>query len=144
MRDGGPAEYKLRPPGTGLVAVLTFVACLREMPQLLQPRVIVRAYKQSEIDWKIIHDAGCTRDDTDLPDHVTKPNDLDRLISGTFRSFLAALPCPPTIVTIARSSEDEYCPMEDVDQIQFGVLEELRQRLGEIDIRLAYQEEETL
>ncbi|CAK9833335.1 UPF0489 protein C5orf22 homolog [Anthophora retusa] len=141
MRDGGPAEYKLRPPGTGLVAVLTFVAY--EAVELIY-RELVRAYKQSEIDWKIIHDAGCTRDDTDLPHHVTKPNDLDRLISGTFRSFLAALPCPPTIVTIARSSEDEYCPMEDVDQIQFGVLEELRQRLGEIDIQLAYQEEETL
>ncbi|KZC12129.1 UPF0489 protein C5orf22 like protein [Dufourea novaeangliae] len=104
---------------------------------------VTSAYRQSEIDWKIIHDAGCTRDDTDLPDHVTSRTDLDRLISGTFRSFLAALPSVPTIVTIARSSEDEYCPPEDVDQIQVGVLEELRQRLGDIDIRMAYQEEET-
>ncbi|XP_017754997.1 PREDICTED: UPF0489 protein C5orf22 homolog [Eufriesea mexicana] len=105
-------------------------------------REITKVYKQSEIDWKLVHDAGCTRDDTDLPDHVTTPNDLDRLISGTFKSFLAALPAPPTIVTIARSSEDEYCPSEDVDQIQFGVLDELRQRLGDIDVRLTYQEEE--
>ena len=65
-------------------------------------RELTSAYKQSEIDWKIIHDAGCTRDDTDLPHHVTTPNDLDRLINGTFRSFLTALPVPPTIVTIAR------------------------------------------
>ncbi|XP_029039903.2 UPF0489 protein C5orf22 homolog [Osmia bicornis bicornis] len=106
-------------------------------------RELTSVYKQSEIDWKIIHDAGCTRDDTDLPDHVTKPQDLDRLITGTFRSFLAALPAPPTIVTIARSSEDEYCPIEDVDQIQLGVLDELRQRLENVDIQLAYQEEET-
>ncbi|XP_026666876.1 UPF0489 protein C5orf22 homolog [Ceratina calcarata] len=104
---------------------------------------LIGTYKQSEIDWKIIHDAGCTRDDTDLPHHITTPNDLDRLITGTFRSFLAALPAPPTIVTIARSSEDEYCPSEVVDQIQIGVLDELRQRLEEVDVRLAYQEEET-
>ncbi|XP_012137827.2 UPF0489 protein C5orf22 homolog [Megachile rotundata] len=106
-------------------------------------RELTSVYKQSDIDWKIVHDAGCTRDDTDLPHHVTKPQDLDRLITGTFRSFLAALPAPPTIVTIARSSEDEYCPMEDVDQIQLGVLDELRQRLENVDIQLAYQEEET-
>ncbi|XP_061933126.1 UPF0489 protein C5orf22 homolog [Apis cerana] len=104
---------------------------------------LTSVYKQSEIDWKMIHDAGCTRDDTDLPHHVTKPNDLDRLISGTFRSFLAALPAPPTIVTIARSSQDEYCPSENVDQIQVGVLEELRQHLGDIDVQLAYLKEET-
>lgn len=42
-----------------------------------------------------------------------------------------------------RSSEDEYCPIEDVDQIQLGVLDELRQRLENVDIQLAYQEEET-
>ncbi|PBC31997.1 hypothetical protein APICC_07204 [Apis cerana cerana] len=119
------------------------------MPQLLYEAVqliyqeLTSVYKQSEIDWKMIHDAGCTRDDTDLPHHVTKPNDLDRLISGTFRSFLAALPAPPTIVTIARSSQDEYCPSENVDQIQVGVLEELRQHLGDIDVQLAYLKEET-
>ena len=106
-------------------------------------REVTSVYKQSDVDWKLIHDAGCTRDDTDLPDHVTKQNDLDRLITGTFRSFLTALPALPTIVTIARSSEDEYCPPEDVDQIQVGVLDELRQRLGEVDVRLTYQDEET-
>ncbi|XP_043264702.1 UPF0489 protein C5orf22 homolog [Colletes gigas] len=105
-------------------------------------RELTSVYKQSEIDWKLIHDAGCTRDDTDLPDHVTTRNDLDRLISGTFRSFMAALPATPTIVTIARSSEDEYCPPDDVDHIQFGVLEELRQRLGDVDVQLAFQDEE--
>lgn len=65
-------------------------------------REVTSVYKQSDVDWKLIHDAGCTRDDTDLPDHVTKQNDLDRLITGTFRSFLTALPALPTIITIAR------------------------------------------
>lgn len=106
-------------------------------------REVTSVYKESEIDWKLVHDAGCTRDDTDLPDHVTKPNDLDRLMTGTFASFLAALPADPTIVTIARSTEDEYCPPDQVDQIQVGVLEELRQRLGDMDVRLAYLEDLT-
>lgn len=39
----GTEKYKLRAPGTVLVAVLTFVACLQEIPQLLQPRAIVEA-----------------------------------------------------------------------------------------------------
>lgn len=82
------------------MTIFDFV-CRYEAVQLIY-RELTSVYKQSEIDWKIIHDAGCTRDDTDLPDHVTKRNDLDRLITGTFRSFLAALPASPTIVTIAR------------------------------------------
>ncbi|EFN61905.1 UPF0489 protein C5orf22-like protein [Camponotus floridanus] len=91
----------------------------------------------------LVYNAGCTIDDTTLPEHVTEPNDLDRLINGTFRLFLAALPTLPTIVTIARSSEDDYTPLENVDQIQVDVLDQLRERLGsEIDVKLIYQENE--
>lgn len=63
---------------------------------------VTSIYRDSEIDWIQVYNAGCTIDDTVLPEHVTEPNDLDRLINGTFRLFLAALPTPPTIVTIAR------------------------------------------
>lgn len=63
---------------------------------------VTSAYRDPEIDWMLVYNAGCTIDDTVLPDHVTEPNDLDRLINGTFRLFLAALPTLPTIVTIAR------------------------------------------
>ncbi|TGZ53844.1 Uncharacterized protein DBV15_01836 [Temnothorax longispinosus] len=91
----------------------------------------------------LVYNAGSTIDDTVLPEHVTEPNDLDRLINGTFRLFLTALPTSPTIVTIARSSEDDYTPLESVDQIQVDVLDQLRERLGpEIDIKLIYQDEE--
>lgn len=65
-------------------------------------RQVRGAYKESEIDWMMIYDAGCTIDETGLPDHVTEPNDLVRLINETFKSFLAALPTAPTIITIAR------------------------------------------
>nr|XP_031837450.1 UPF0489 protein C5orf22 homolog [Nomia melanderi] len=104
---------------------------------------LMTAYKQSEINWITIHSAGLTRDDTDLPHHPTSRTDLDRLITGTFRSFLACLSSPPTIVTVARSSDDNYCPSADVDTIQEGVIEELRQRLGDIDVHLTYTSSET-
>jgi len=65
-------------------------------------REVMDAYKDSEIDWMLVYNAGCTIDDTVLPEHVTEPGDLDRLINETFRLFLAALPSSPTIVTIAR------------------------------------------
>ncbi|KAG5309444.1 CE022 protein, partial [Acromyrmex insinuator] len=104
---------------------------------------VTSVYRDSEVDWMLVYNAGCTIDDTVLPEHVTEPNDLDRLINGTFRLFLTALPTPPTIVTIARSSEDDYTPLENVDQIQVDVLDQLRERLGsEIDIKLIYQDEE--
>ena len=59
-------------------------------------------YKDSDIDWDIIHNAGCTIDDTELPHHETSKADIDRFIEGPFRSFLTALPTNPTIITIAR------------------------------------------
>ncbi|KAF7407680.1 hypothetical protein HZH66_002217 [Vespula vulgaris] len=102
-------------------------------------RELTSVYKDNDIDWRLIHEAGCTRDDTDLPDHITKPNDLERLIGGTFALFLSALPVEPTIITIARSAEDDYCPTEDVDLIQTRVLDELDKRLeSNIDVQLNY------
>jgi hypothetical protein len=65
-------------------------------------REVMGAYRDSEIDWMLVYNAGCTIDDTVLPEHLTEPGDLDRLINETFRLFLATLPSPPTIVTIAR------------------------------------------
>ncbi|KAL6449049.1 hypothetical protein ACFW04_000634 [Cataglyphis niger] len=104
---------------------------------------VTSAYRDSEIDWMLVYNAGCTIDDTILPEHVTEPNDLDRLINGIFRQFLTALPTSPTIVTIARSSEDDYTPLENVDQIQVDVLDQLRERLGsEVDVKLIYQQNE--
>ncbi|KAL7298769.1 hypothetical protein TKK_0008514 [Trichogramma kaykai] len=99
-------------------------------------------YKDQEIDWMLVHNSGCTIDDTELPHHVTSRPDLERFIEGAFRAFLLALPALPTIVTVARSSIDEYCPEEDVDLIQDGVLRELESRIGhEVDVTKTYNEE---
>lgn len=43
-------------------------------------------------------------------------------------------------IICTRSSLDEYCPPEDVELIQAGVLDELRHRLGNVDIKQPYLE----
>ncbi|XP_047113575.1 UPF0489 protein C5orf22 homolog [Schistocerca piceifrons] len=89
----------------------------------------------------MVHDAGCTCDDTELPHHVTTRPDIERLVAAVFRPLLGRLPGKPTIVTISRSSEDDYCPPEDVDFIQEAVLKELRLKFSPVKLQLAYLEE---
>lgn len=76
----------------------------------------------NDVDWELIHDAGCTCDDTDLPEHVSSREEIKDMVSNRFYNFLKALPNPPTIITMSRSSEDDYCPSEDVDWIQEKVV----------------------
>lgn len=61
-----------------------------------------KCYPDREINWLLVHDAGCTIDDSELPHHVTSPTDLDRFIGGVFRSFLSIMPATPVSVTMAR------------------------------------------
>ncbi|XP_018909272.2 UPF0489 protein C5orf22 homolog isoform X1 [Bemisia tabaci] len=100
----------------------------------------------NEVEWEVIHDAGCTMDDTELPHHVTSVPTLQRLLNSTFDSFLQVLPGKPTLVTISRSSEDDYCPPENVDFIENSVLGILRKHLSPLYVYLQYaseSEEET-
>ncbi|XP_021939042.1 UPF0489 protein C5orf22 homolog isoform X2 [Zootermopsis nevadensis] len=87
-------------------------------------------YPGDQVDWTLVHDAGCTCDDTELPHHVTSRDDIQQLITSSFTGLLCSLPGPPTIVTISRSSEDDYCPPEDVEFIQEAVLKVLRQNFS--------------
>lgn len=90
----------------------------------------VASKKHETIDWVLINDAGCTLDVIDLPHHESSTEEIDELISK-FSVFLSKLPTPPTIVTISRSSVDDYCPIEHVDLIQDKVVESLKQIYGE-------------
>jgi len=48
-----------------------------------------------------------------------------------------------TLLLFYRSSEDNYTPPENVDQIQIDVLDQLHERLGsEVDVKLIYQQDE--
>lgn len=73
---------------------------------------------ESGVDWELVHDAGCTIDDDthQLPHHVSSKEEIDSLME-TFCSLVTRLP-QPTLVTVARSSEDDYCPPHQVDGIQ--------------------------
>lgn len=82
----------------------------------------------SDVDWMLVYNAGCTCDSSgaDLPHNVSTMDDIVRLV-GRFKEFLRGLAIEPTIVTIARSAEDEYCPVDQVDAIQELVLTALRE-----------------
>lgn len=87
-------------------------------------------YETSAIDWDLIYNAGCTCDTTDLPHHKSTEAEIDQLIVA-FKEFLNRIDGPPTIVTISRSSEDDYCPIDQVDMIQGKVLQALQDLYGD-------------
>ncbi|CAO1349286.1 unnamed protein product [Diamesa tonsa] len=84
-------------------------------------------YSIYEIDWFIVNDAGCTTDDleVELPHHESTTEEFTDMIKK-FEKFLKSLKKPPTVITIARSSLDDYTPVDQVDIIQNLVLEALR------------------
>ena len=82
-------------------------------------------YPREEVDWRMVHDAGCTFDDSELPHNISSPAQIQTLIRMT-ESFLDRLGQAPTIITMARSSQDDYCPPHQVENIQSGVLNLLK------------------
>lgn len=91
---------------------------------------VQKEYEDEKIDWNLIYDAGCTRDTTDLPHHESSEEDIEQLLQH-FEQFLGRLHGQPTVVTISRSSEDDYCPKHQVEGIQRKVLQVLGEVYGE-------------
>lgn len=90
---------------------------------------------------ELIHDAGCTMDlRSMLPHHVSSKEEVSRMIKA-MESFLGKLqPEKPKVVTISRSSTDDYCPREDVDFIQDQVIGMIERLYGECTITRDYDE----
>lgn len=104
-----------------------------EYTQLLEKvsnlvKVLNKEYAEEEIDWSMIYDAGCTCDVTDLPHHESTREEIQSLVEK-FESFLTHLPAPPTVITMSRSSEDDYTPADQVEQIQELVMMALQKCL---------------
>lgn len=89
-------------------------------------------YSLYDIDWFIVNDAGCTcdSDERQLPHHESSEEEIKELV-GKFEKNLRSLKKAPTIVTIARSSLDDYTPTHQVDFIQSQVLQSLRNVFAE-------------
>ena len=94
-------------------------------------------YPREEVDWRMVHDAGCTFDDSELPHHISSPSQIQTLVRMT-ESFLDILGSAPTIITMARSSQDDYCPPHQVEDIQSGVLNLLKIKYGNIKENRCY------
>ncbi|XP_060047175.1 UPF0489 protein C5orf22 homolog isoform X2 [Erinaceus europaeus] len=93
--------------------------------------------KRMEVpDYEMVHQAGLTCDYSELPHHVSTEQEIDCLVQSVYY-LLKNLP-KPILVTIARSSLDDYCPCEQVDIIQEKVINVLRSLYGTLDIHLAY------
>uniref|UniRef100_A0A182JHL6 Misexpression suppressor of ras n=1 Tax=Anopheles atroparvus TaxID=41427 RepID=A0A182JHL6_ANOAO len=107
-------------------------------------RTLKKEYKEEEIDWSMIYDAGCTCDVTDLPHHESSREEIGAMVQQ-LENFLRQLPCAPVVITISRSSEDDYTPAEQVEMIQGMVLGALTKCLRvELDNPILYYKDQEL
>ncbi|XP_015283844.1 PREDICTED: UPF0489 protein C5orf22 homolog, partial [Gekko japonicus] len=90
-------------------------------------------------NYELVHQAGLTCDYSEIPHHVSTEEEIEDLIEAVTH-LLRNLP-KPTLLTIARSSLDDYCPADQVELIQEKVLNSLRSIYGTLDVHLEYLED---
>lgn len=80
-----------------------------------------------------MYNAGCTRDSRcgDLPHHESTLAEIDRYVRHFEDMLRELLPAVPTVITVARSSDDDYCPVPQVDMIQERVWKTLSRVYGD-------------
>lgn len=94
-------------------------------------------------DWWAVFAGGCTRDQEGLPYHISSREEIQRLVNNALVPLLKKLPAP-VLITVARSTDDGYCPPLQVDYIQSLVLEALKELYDTDDPALYYLTVNTL
>lgn len=64
-------------------------------------------------DWWAVFAGGCTRDQGGLPYHISSDEEILRMVKQDLMAFLQNLPTP-VLITVARSTDDGYCPPDQV------------------------------
>jgi len=100
---------------------------------------VKKHYPRQEVDWRMVHEAGQTFDDSELPHHVSTQAEIQTMLRLT-EQFLDQLDKSPTIVTVSRSSQDDYCPPDQVEDIQLGVLSLLKIKYPRVEEHHCYRE----
>ena len=100
---------------------------------------------QAGYDKETVHNCGLTFDTTELPHHRSTDEQLKTFMYDF--NHMIAYACsqedfPPCLVTIARSSLDEYCPRDQVDSIQYKVIQVLEENYHLMTIEYHYDFEE--
>ncbi|KAG6450514.1 UPF0489 protein C5orf22 homolog [Manduca sexta] len=96
---------------------------LYNMVNELASVVLAEAKRLNEVpDWWAVYAGGCTRDQDGLPYHISTKEEIKETVDKALTPLLQSLPVP-VLITIARSTDDGYCPPHQVDYIQSLVLE---------------------
>ncbi|XP_043188218.1 UPF0489 protein C5orf22 homolog [Amphibalanus amphitrite] len=97
-------------------------------------------YTHEEVDWQLVYDAACTFDTCGLPHHVSTDQQVESSVEQV-SEFLSALP-EPGCVTIARSSLDDFCPPDQVEDIQQSMLDRLTSLYPRLRVNVKYEVDE--
>ncbi|XP_078367298.1 UPF0489 protein C5orf22-like [Oculina patagonica] len=93
--------------------------------------------KGEKPDYEMLHFSGMS---SEIPHHVSSLEKIDSLMDS-MATVLKSLP-KPTLITMARSSYDEYTPPDQVEHIQSSLLRVIRTCYGEnISINKSYDTE---
>lgn len=84
----------------------------------LSKKVNAAAKNGESPDWWAIYAAGCTRDQGGLPYNISSEEQIRDIVEEGLIPLLKSIP-PPVLITVARSTDDGYCPADQVGEDLF-------------------------